>query len=133
MAQRHAAAAVGLVVALATASSHAQQPPFDISPEALAQIAALVNEKTTRTGVQLKLDTQLVYELKMDQGEPIAAGVNVLSTDIPYTADYRIELDGKADVTDAFLARLRTMGIEVVNADTATGTIRLLAYLNEIE
>src|SRR5437867_5237779 len=98
--RRWAMAAVSLAVALATVSSHAQQPAPDISPEALAQIAALINEKTTRTGVQLKLDTQLVYELKMDQGEPIAAGVDVLSTDIRYTAGYRIELDGKADVTD---------------------------------
>src|SRR5437762_6551822 len=130
---RHAAAALCLVVALATAASHAQQPPPDISPEVLAQIDALIREKATRTGIQLKLDTQILYELKMDQGEPIAPGVNDLSTDIPYAVDYRVELDATADVTDALLARLRTMGIEVVDVDAAAGTFRLLAYLTEIE
>src|SRR2546428_2610173 len=130
--RRWATAPGSLAVALATVPSHAQRPARDISPEALAQIAALVDEKATRTGVRLKLDTQLVYELKMDQGEPIAPGVNALSTDIPYAPDYRVALDARADVTDALLARLRTLGIEVVNADVAGGTLRLLAYLTEI-
>src|SRR5438128_3659091 len=86
-----------LVVALSTLPSgiraRAQQPPAsepgaqDISPEALAQIEALLREKESRSSLQQKIDSQLVYELKMQAGQPIASGIETLETDIPYADD----------------------------------------------
>ena len=71
-----------LIVALATSPSavrvRAQQPPStepvaDISPEALAQIEALLREKESRSSTEQKIDSQLLYELKMQAGLPVAA------------------------------------------------------------
>src|SRR5262245_66100686 len=55
----------------------------DISPQALAQIQALILEKESRTGTQQKMDSQLIYELKMQRGLMIAEGVQTLATDLP--------------------------------------------------
>ena len=72
-----------LIVALATLPSavrvRAQQPPSneavaDISPEALAQIDALLQEKESRSSTEQKIDSQLLYELRMQAGRPVAAG-----------------------------------------------------------
>src|SRR5262245_2838229 len=50
----------------------------DISAEARSQIAALIEEKERRTPAQQKMDSQLVYAVKMARGEAIAAGVTDL-------------------------------------------------------
>src|SRR5690348_9772084 len=74
--------------------------PADISPEALAQIEALVREKDSRSATEQKIDSQLIYELKMRAGEPIAPGVPRVETDVPYAPDGHTVLDLKATVTD---------------------------------
>src|SRR5262245_38193973 len=73
------------------AGATAQEPP--ISPEALAQIQALILEKESRTGAQQKMDSQLIYELRMRRGEMIAAGVQTLETDLPYGNGGKVMLD----------------------------------------
>src|SRR5262249_21151623 len=37
----------------------------DLSPQALEQIESLLKEKASRTGAQQKMDSRLIYELKM--------------------------------------------------------------------
>src|SRR5262245_37513803 len=51
-----------------------------ISPQALAQIEALLNEKGSRAGTQQKMDSQLIYALKMWRREMIAEGGQTLAT-----------------------------------------------------
>src|SRR5437868_9739595 len=46
------------------------------SASVLAQIQALETEKQNRTPAQLKLDSQLVYAIKMQRGDPVASGIN---------------------------------------------------------
>jgi hypothetical protein len=65
-----------------SAGARAQQ--FNISPEALAQIDALIREKESRAGAQQKIDSQLIYELKMRRGAMVAEGVQTIETDLPY-------------------------------------------------
>src|SRR5262245_54992043 len=60
----------------------ASQAPDDISPEALAQIDALIREKDSRTAVQRKIDSQLIYQTKMNQGLTVAENVSTLQTDV---------------------------------------------------
>src|SRR5215813_1737172 len=54
----------------------------DISAEALAQIDALIREKESRTDVQKKIDSQLIYQTKMDRGLLVADNVSSLQTDV---------------------------------------------------
>ena len=46
-----------------------------MSASALKQIGALEAEKSRRTPVQQKIDSQLLYADKMRRGDPIAEGV----------------------------------------------------------
>ena len=108
-----------------------QQPVADISPEALAQIDALIQEKESRTSVQRKIDSQLIYAIKMGRGEPIASGVQTLATDLAYVTDGRLVLDVKADVTPQLAQQLADLGIEVVSQ--TEGTMRVNAPLVQIE
>src|ERR1700710_2238796 len=103
--RRSLVSAVAFVVAAATTSSNArlaatpgQRPAArtaaaDISPEALAQIEALIHEKDFRSEGQQKIDSQLIAEWRMEQGHPIATGVAVTATDLPYAIDGHIVID----------------------------------------
>ena len=60
-----------------------QQDGNGIAPEGLAQIQALLQEKETRTPAERKIDSQLLYARRMQQGLPVAPGVQTLEVDIP--------------------------------------------------
>src|SRR4029434_386260 len=84
---------------------HAAPQPaaVDISPEPLPPIDALMAETESRTPTEQKVDSQLIYELKMRAGRPLAIGVQTLETDVPYAPDGHPIVDVKADVTPALL------------------------------
>ena len=111
-----------------------QQPPAqatDISPEVLAQITALIQEKESRTPAQRKIDSQLIYAIKMGRGEAIASGVETLATDLPYENDGRLVLDVRATPTPELTQQLADLGIELVSQ--ADGMLRVNAPLLQIE
>src|SRR6266850_1434884 len=56
-----------------------QEPTIDQS--AWQQIQALLEEKEARTPAQQKIDSQLLYSIKMRRGESIAKNVRSLSVD----------------------------------------------------
>jgi len=105
--RRNLYSAIAFLVAIATTSSNArlaaspgqapsaQTAAADISPEALAQIEALILEKDFRSDAQQKIDSQLISELRMELGQPIATGVLVAETDLPYAADGHVVVDVK--------------------------------------
>src|SRR4051812_549906 len=137
--------ALVLVVATAATSSNARltaspgQPPSaqsaaaEISPEALAQIEALIHEKDFRSESQRKIDSQLIAELRMERGQPIATGVLVSNTDLPYAADGHVIMDVQARITDALIAGLATLGIEVLSSDPGAGTLRVHLDIEQVE
>jgi hypothetical protein len=107
----------------------AQDP--GISPEALAQIDALIAEKESRTGTALKMDSQLLYELKMQRGQPIANGVWYLETDVPYADDGRRILDVKAKATPETTAAITALGGTILSS--ADDNIRVQIALDSVE
>ncbi len=92
------------------------QPPGtdEIAPSALAQIQAVLAEKATRTPAQQKMDSQLIYAIKMARGQAIAAGVGSLETDLPRESDARVTVDVTADVSDGLLDQVQGMGATVL-------------------
>jgi hypothetical protein len=104
-----------------------------ISPEALAQIEALIREKDSRTGIQTKLDSQLIYELKMAHGQQVAEGVAAVETDLPYTDQGRLELDLTANVTDALLDQLRASSAQIVSSNASSEHVRIRAAIEQLE
>lgn len=132
---------IGLVAITAAALFSARTPKANaapaqaeqgISPEALAQIDALIREKDSRTGVETKMDSQLVYEVKMRNGLPVAEGVLEVATDLEYVNETqgKVELDIRANVSDALLSGLRANGAQIVNS--AQGTIRVITSIDSV-
>ena len=68
----------GLTSALLAAFFVPVAAQTDISPEALQQIQDLLQEKESRTEVQRKLGSRLLYALKESLGQPLAPSVDVL-------------------------------------------------------
>src|SRR5205807_10231048 len=115
----------------------ALQPPAqaaaDISPEALAQIDALIREKDSRTPVQQKIDSQLLYESKMEVGQPIADGIFAVETDLPYAADGHVIADVQANAGSAVGARLGAAGIEVISTSADGSSLRVHINVDQAE
>ncbi|HSL80223.1 MAG TPA: S8 family serine peptidase, partial [Pseudolabrys sp.] len=104
-----------------------------ISPQAMAQIEALIREKDARRGVELRMDSQLIYELKMRRGQAVAEGIQRVETDIEYDNQGKVELDLKAVVSDTLLAQLRGSGALVVNSVPSGKHVRILVNIDQIE
>src|SRR3954447_7397902 len=138
-------AVVAFAIAIATMSSDArlaasasqasapQTAAADIAPEALAQIEALIREKDVRSEAEQKIDSQLISELRMERGQPIAIGVDVAVTDLPYATDGHVVVDVKARVTDGLVARLAALGIEVLSSDVESGMLRVHLDIDQVE
>src|SRR4051794_26712481 len=138
-------AAIAVAIATATTASNArlaaspgqspaaQSATADISPAALAQIEALIHEKAFRSEDQQKIDSQLIAEWRMERGQPIAVGVPVTATDLPYAADGHVVVDVKARVTNGLIVSLSALGIEVLSSDPDAGTLRVHVDIDQVE
>src|SRR3954463_9677182 len=143
--RRYLSAAVALAIALATMSSNprlaaspgqslaSQTADTNIAPAALAQIEALIREKELRSEAEQKIDSQLISELRMERGQPIAIGVDVAVTDLPYAIDGHVVVDVKARVSDGLVARLTALGMEVLSSDVESGMLRVHLDIDQVE
>jgi hypothetical protein len=116
----------------------AHRPAFAAGPEgiggnALQQIAAMEQEKSTRTPAQRKLDSQFVYQLKLNRHELIPLLETNLQPHIRFAADGRIAVDIDANVTGDLLQQIRQAGGEVVTSVPGFHSIRALAPLDALE
>ncbi len=122
-----AAVASGALFQKATAT----QAFEDISPEALAQIDALIREKESRTDVQKKIDSQLIYQSKIDRGLMVADSVSTLQTDVVVDDQGKTTVDITATVTNELVGTLQANGAEILSA--RNNNIRALVPLNSLE
>ena len=122
----------GSRVVASGAQQLSKQPGADgIAPEGLAQIEALLREKETRSPAERKIDSQLLYARRMQQGLPIAPGVQTLEVELPYATDGHVIVDVKANLTTNLLAQLNGLTTEVVK--TSPSDLRLHVDLDQIE
>jgi len=117
----------------AAAQPPADQPPADISAEALAQIDALLAEKDARSGAQLKIDSQLIYEWKMETGQPVASGIWAVETDLPYADDGHLVVDVRARAGSGLASRLPASGIDVLFASADGSDVRAHLNVDQVE
>ena len=117
------------------ASAAPTQENTGISPEALAQIESLIAEKESRTGPEARIDSQLIYEMKMQRGEWITDRVPTVETDVEYADDDAgtVVVDIKADVSPGLLSQLRAGGAEIINTVANADSIRASVPLDNIE
>ena len=124
-----AIAAAGLISG-GRISARGQQEINGISPQALAQIDALMKEKESRTPAERKIDSQLLYARRMQQGLPIAPGVQTQEVDLPYADDGHVIVDVKANPTPSLLAHVNAITGE--SKAYAGGVLQLHAALDQI-
>jgi hypothetical protein len=111
----------------------APQAAGDISPQALAQIDALLQEKASWSPAEQKIDSQLLFAAKTALGQPMRAGVPALQNNVPAEPDGRVVIDVRAEVSDALLGQFRAIGAEVVSSYPAYRDVRLLVTMNQVE
>ena len=117
----------------AAAQPPADQPAADISPEALAQIDALLAEKDGRTAAQRKIDSQLIYERKMEAGQPLASGIWAVETDLPYADDGHLVVDVRARAGSGLASRLPAAGIDVLFESADGSNVRAHLNVDQVE
>jgi Subtilase family len=121
------AAAMLLLVALAPLAARA------VSPEAAAQIQALLAGKAARTPVQRKIGSQLLYAARMARGQPVAPGLTSLRAAVQGDGAGRAKVDVRGAVDDALLKELEGLGGIPLDVQRARGALRAWLPLDAIE
>ena len=132
-----------------------------IADTAMRQIEALMAEKESRTPAQQRIDSQLLYAIKMDRQEPIAPGVETLEVDVgiysnrqpkarrldsvevgidplkfdeaPHNDESMVEVDITAYLGGRVLDEIRAAGGTIINSLPAYNTVRALLPVQSLE
>lgn len=121
--------ACGLLLLPGSNAVQAQQ----LSASALAQIAALQQEKETRTPAQKKISSQLVFAAKESRNQIIAGGVPKLSSGISRAANGGVMVDIKATVTADLLAAITRLGGTIHSSFPQFNFVRATLPLSALE
>lgn len=128
----HTRLLLAFVVSVFSAAAFGQSSNT-LDPHAAAQIQALLQEKESRTPVQKKIDSNLLYALKMSRGQPIANGINTLETGILTDVGGRVVVDIVALPTDAVFETIDAAGGRVIDAHRGIRNIRAEIPIEALE
>src|SRR5262249_21873997 len=113
------------------ASSRGTQKAVQLSSAAAQQIQSLITEKLSRTPEQNKIDSQLLYSMRMNRHEELAVGHRKLKTGVKIANNGTIEVDIKASEAGAIAERLKAMNAEVISS--LDQTVRARVPLDQLE
>jgi hypothetical protein len=105
----------------------------EISAAVFQQIQALEDEKESRTPAQRKIDSQLLYAMKMQRAQPIASGVNSLQVNVAASEQGRVVVDISASVDDKLLQLLANNGAAVLVSTPEYNSVRVEVALDRLE
>jgi len=108
-------------------------PAQKIPDSALRQIKSLMDEKASRTPVQKKINSQILYKYKMQKGKRITQEVDSLQTGIEIDSNGRIKVDIVADVTQKLLNSLKKLDCEILYSSEKTKNIVANIPLDKVE
>ena len=104
-----------------------------VTPATLQQIQLLLNEKNSRTPAQRKIDSRLLQAVREKRGEKMAQGVDLDPADVDADATGLLKVDIKADISDAFLAKITALGGKIIFASAQYHTVRASLNLSAVE
>jgi hypothetical protein len=104
-----------------------------INSAAGQQIQLLMQEKSSRTPVQQKIDSNVLYTIRMLRGQDAAPGFHSLHTGVDLDDNNRIVVDIVADVTPELLQKLETAGALVLSSNPDYRAIRAIVPPDQIE
>ncbi|MFN8502510.1 hypothetical protein [Kouleothrix sp.] len=128
--------AIALPNLTASAQGQAEQAAQGgpISAQAQQQIAALLVDKRTRTPAQRKIDSNLLWRIKQLRREPITLhSAPGLRSAVAADSAGTTEVDISANVSDALLAQIRTLGGTIESAFPEYHAIRARIPLMQAE
>lgn len=105
----------------------------DISADALRQIEALEIEKENRTPAQKKMSSALLQALRESRGEQLARGVELEPSNFKADTAGMVFIDITAAVSDKLLARIESLGGEIVFASAEYKSIRARVPFTVVE
>jgi subtilisin family serine protease len=108
-------------------------PGQDANSFAAQQIVAMEQEKGARTAVQRKIDSNLLYTMRMMNGKSAAPGVPFVSTGIDLDQNGNMVVDITANVTDTLLQQLSTSGALVLYSNANFRSIRAMVPPSQLE
>ena len=111
----------------------ASTDPAQVNSVVQQQVQLLMQEKASRTPAQRKIDSNVLYTIRMMRGQQAAPGVTSLYTGIDLDQNNRIIVDIIADVTDTLLQQLESSGALVMAAHKDYRAIRALIPADQIE
>src|SRR5204863_6453169 len=85
----------------------------EISEHARRQIEGLTREKATRSRGRRKMDSRLIYGIKMHRHEKIADEVDTLEVTLPRDQRGDAIVDITADVDDQLIDKLKDAGVRI--------------------
>ncbi len=104
-----------------------------MSVTAAQQMQALQLDKASRTPAQRKIDSNIIYTMRMLAGQPAAPGVPYLYTGVDLDENDNIVVDMAANVTEQLLQRLAAAGAQVLYTNAALRSIRAIIPPAQIE
>ncbi|MGH3427005.1 MAG: hypothetical protein ACRDQZ_05475, partial [Mycobacteriales bacterium] len=104
-----------------------------ISPQAMQQIQALLEEKAARSPTQRKIGSHLIYAAKLSRGESLPNGMQAMPLLVRSDAAGRALVDISAAVNPAVLAKIAELGGAVVNSYPQYRAIRAWLPLSRME
>jgi len=104
----------------------------EISRSAMEQIEILLQEKMSRTPLENKLRSDLLYLQKKISGSTLFNGLPQFETITLDRADERLLLDIKANVSPQLLEEIARLGGEVINALPQYSAVRALVPLSAV-
>jgi hypothetical protein len=124
---------LALIVALVLAGGAGEVLAQSLTSSALDQITAILAEKNTRTPVQDKIDSQLLYASRAHRGIQPVPGVPGTFSAVAADNTGRVVVDIKAQVTDLVLAQIRSAGGTIINSFPALDAIRAVIPIDRVE
>ncbi|MFN8357659.1 MAG: S8 family serine peptidase [Spirosomataceae bacterium] len=104
-----------------------------LSDQAKQQIQSLMDEKAARTPAQQKISSQLLYGMRMAQGQSITPLVKTLETTIKQNTDGKVKVVIRATIQPKLLTELRTLGVEILSYSERFKTIVANITLGSLE
>ena len=92
-----------------------------------------VQEKRTRTPAQRKIDSQLLYALYREQGLADAKGVPAGELLVKFDEKGRAIITIRARVTKGVLAKVKSLGGEIISSNARYNDIRAYLPLSKLE
>ena len=97
------------------------------------QIASLEQDKTLRSPAQQKIDSNVLYTIRMMRGEAAVSGLPTQNTGVELDDRDRIAVDITANVTDTLLHQLSVAGATVLDVNAQFRSIRAIVPPEQIE